>query len=187
MTTTTTPLERLTPSSRPDLAALIPVPPAARRRWLPWAPIPVRLMLGVGFLYHGTPKLFTAGGHQQFVALLQRVGIPLPSVSSWVVGLVETVGGLCFLAGAFVALFAILNILNMAVAMLTVHLPNGFNFIHITGMTDQGPVFGMPGFEVNLLYIAALAALLIGGAGALSLDGRVRAAARRGRRPVEPD
>jgi putative oxidoreductase len=48
--------------------------------------------------------------------------------------------------------------------------------MNVTGMTDAGPEFGMPGYEVNLLYIAALAALLLGGAGAASLDDRVRRA-----------
>ena len=33
--------------------------------------------------------------------------------------------------------------------------------MHITGMTDAGPVFGMPGYEVNLLYIAGLLALFL--------------------------
>ncbi len=40
-------------------------------------------------------------------------------------------------------------------------------------MTPQGPQFGMPGAEVNLLYIAALLALLIGGPGPLSVDERL--------------
>jgi putative oxidoreductase len=145
-------------------------------RWVDWAPLPLRLILGIGFLYHGIPKVFTAEGHQQFLGMLQNVGVPLPEVASWAVGLVEVVGGLCFLAGAFVALFAALNIANMLVAMFAVHLPHGFNFINITGMTEQGPQFGMPGFEVNLLYIAALVALLIGGTGKLSLDKPIRRA-----------
>jgi hypothetical protein len=41
---------------------------------------------------------------------------------------------------------------------------------------EQGPPFGMAGVEVNLLYIAALAALILGGAGAASFDGQVRRA-----------
>ena len=179
---TTTPLERTAtkprdPSTR--AAGVRPADPPARgvgAPWPRWAPVPLRLMLGVGFLYHGAPKLFSAAGHEQFVGMLSGIGVPLPSVMAWVVGLVETVGGLCFLIGAFVALFAALNIVNMLVAMLTVHLPHGFNFMNITGSTEAGPQFGMPGYEVNLLYIAALAALMLGGAGAASLDERVRRA-----------
>ena len=63
-----------------------------------------------------------------------------------------------------------LLIVEMLVAMLKVHLPQGFIFIHITAMTTAGPQFGMPGYEVNLLYIAGLLALLLGGAGPASVD-----------------
>ena len=49
-----------------------------------------------------------------------------------------------------------------------------FNFIHITGVTDQGPTFGMPGYEVNLLYISILLALALGGPGAMSFDAKRR-------------
>jgi putative oxidoreductase len=45
--------------------------------------------------------------------------------------------------------------------------------MNITGITESGAlVFGMPGYEVNLLYSAALLALAIGGAGAYSVDER---------------
>ena len=72
--------------------------------------------------------------------------------------------------GAFVAVAAVVLIVDMLVAMFTVHAPHGFNFINITGMGKQGPVFGMPGAEVNLLYIAGLLALVIAGTGAWSVD-----------------
>jgi hypothetical protein len=41
-------------------------------------------------------------------------------------------------------------------------------------MGEQGPIFGMPGVEVNLLYTAALLSLLLSGPGALAV-GRRRA------------
>jgi putative oxidoreductase len=176
---TTTPLEPRVSTPRADARPTPASQPPARElsgRWPQWAPVPLRLILGFGFLYHGAPKIFTAAGHEQFTGMLSGIGVPLPNLMAWVVGLVETVGGLCFLLGAFVALFATLNIISMLVAMVAVHLPNGFNFMNVTGMTDAGPEFGMPGYEVNLLYIAALAALLLGGAGAASLDDRVRRA-----------
>jgi putative oxidoreductase len=81
---------------------------------------------------------------------------------------------LALLVGAFVQLAAIPLVVNMLVAMFTVHLPQGFNFINITGITDAGPQFGMPGYEVNLLYIAGLVNLMLGGAGALSVEERMR-------------
>ncbi len=134
-------------------------------------PLPLRLMLGIGFLYHGLPKLLSAEGHQGFAGMLKGIGVPAAELMAWVTGLTEVAGALALLAGAFVPIAAALLIVVMLVAALTVHLPNGFNFIHLTGMGDAGPVFGMPGVEVNLLYIAALLALAFGGAGAWSVDG----------------
>jgi putative oxidoreductase len=131
-------------------------------------------MFGFAFLYHGIPKLFTASGHAGIVGSLAAMGVPAPAAMAWIVGLVEVLGGVALILGAFVGITTILLIIEMLVAMFKVHLPNGFNFVHITGMTNTGPVFGMPGYEVNLLYIAGLLALLLGGAGALSVD-RARA------------
>ena len=135
-----------------------------------WAPLPLRIMLGVGFFYHGWPKVFSSEGHQGFVGMLGGLGVPAPEITAWLVGLAEIVGGLALIAGAFVAVASAILIVDMLVAMLTVHVRYGFNFINITGMGKQGPVFGMPGAEVNLLYIAGLLALVIAGTGAWSVD-----------------
>lgn len=148
-----------------------------RRTWTEWAPLPLRIALGGGLIYHGFPKLFTAEGHQGFVGMLGGIGIPAPELTAWFVGVVELFGGLMILLGAWTAIAAGLNVINMLVALFTVHLPNGFNFINITGMGPEGPTFGMPGYEVNVLYIAGLLALIIGGAGALSVDAARRARA----------
>ena len=133
-----------------------------------WAPLPLRLMLGVGFFYHGWLKVFSAGGHRLFAGMLGSLGLPAPALTAWLVAWAEIVGGLALIAGAYMAIVSAVLIVDMLVAMFTVHLPNGFNFVNITSMGKQGPVFGMPGAEVNLLYIAGLLALAIGGAGAWS-------------------
>lgn len=144
--------------------------------------MPLRLVLGFGFAYHGFPKLFSSQGHEMFVGMLQSIGTPLPEVMAWGVGLFEFFGGLALIAGALVSWIAALGILQMLYAMFTVHLAHGFNFMNITGMTEAGPQFGMPGYEINLLYIAGLAALLLWGAGAASVD---RARARTASAPAE--
>lgn len=135
-------------------------------------PIPLRIMLGIAFMVHGAPKLFSGEGHRQFQGMLGQLGVPAPEVMSWVVGIVEFGGGIALVLGLFTWVAAALLVVNMLVAMFLVHLPQGFSFVQITGMTDQGPVFGMPGYEVNLLYIAGLLALFIGGPGPLSVDER---------------
>jgi len=147
-----------------------------RRTWSEWAPVPIRLVFGFGFAYHGFPKLFSAEQRAGFVGMLEGIGVPAPGLVAWFVGGLEFVGGLLLIAGAFVVVVAALGVIEMAVAAVAVHLPNGFNFINITGMTDAGPEFGMPGYEVNLLYIAGFLALMLGGAGAASVD-RMRAGA----------
>src|SRR5919205_61113 len=142
----------------------------AYRTWPSWAPLPLRLIIGFGMIYHGWPKLFNAQQHAGFAGNLQGMGFPAPGALAWLVGLLEVFGGLALILGALVTIVSVLFIIEMLVAMFMVHLPNGFNFIHITGMSPQGPTFGMPGYEVNLLYIAGLLSLAISGAGAFSLD-----------------
>lgn len=137
--------------------------------WNRWAPIPLRLVLGFGFAYHGFPKL-TSQGHQEFAGMLEGIGVPTPGLMAWGVGIFEIVAGLALIAGAFVALFSLLGIAEMLVAMFAVHWSAGFNFMNVTGATEQGPVFGVPGYEVNLLYIAGFLALALGGAGVWSVD-----------------
>lgn len=136
-----------------------------------YAPLPLRLILGISFLYHGWPKLFSAEGHAGFVGMLQGLSIPAPGFMSWVVGVVEVGGGLALLVGAFVPLVVVPLIVEMVVALAKVHFAAGFSFIHVTGMGPGGMQFGMPGYEVNLLFLAALVSLGLSGAGPLSIDG----------------
>ena len=60
--------------------------------------------------------------------------------------------------------------------LFTVHLPFGFSSINLA-VTAEGPQFGKPGIECDLLYLACLATLVLGGSGPISLD-RWRASAR---------
>jgi putative oxidoreductase len=136
-----------------------------------WA-LPLRIILGISFMIHGAPKLFSAAGHQQFQGMLGKLGVPAAPLASWLVGGVEFFGGIALVLGLLTWLASALLTIEMFVAMALVHLPQGFQNVHITGMSERGPVFGMPGYELNLLYIAGLLALLIGGPGPLSVDER---------------
>src|SRR5258708_28582537 len=137
--------------------------------WRKWAPLPLRLMIGYGFMAHGWAKL--SRGPDGFAKLLHQIGAPLPEVTAWVSTLTEILGGLAILVGAFVAVVSVPLIVMMLVAMFTVHLRYGFSAINTIGLTADGPLFGPPGIEVNLLYLAGLLALILGGAGRLSIDG----------------
>ena len=142
-----------------------------------FAPLPVRIIIGIGFVYHGFPKLFSSEGHTMFLGMLQQIGVPAAELMSWSVGVLEFLGGLALIAGVLVKITSVLLGIDMLVAIFTVHLPNGFSFMNITAMTENGPQFGMPGYEVPLLYIAGLFALVIAGAGPFSFDS-IRAAKR---------
>jgi putative oxidoreductase len=131
-------------------------------------PLPLRLVIGIGFMAHGWAKL--SRGPSGFAKLLTQIGAPLPDATAWVSTFVELLGGLAIFVGAFVEVVSVPLIVMMLVAMFTVHLKYGFSSINTVGLTPNGPVFGPPGYEVNLLYIAGLLALILGGAGALSID-----------------
>lgn len=137
--------------------------------WSRWAPLPLRLVIGYGFMAHGWAKL--SRGPAGFARLLAQIGAPAPEATAWASTVLELLGGLAILVGGFVAIISVPLIVMMLVAMLTVHLKYGFSSVNTIGLTEAGPQFGPPGYEVNLLYIAGLLALILSGAGAFSIDG----------------
>jgi putative oxidoreductase len=58
----------------------------------------------------------------------------------------------------------------LLVAIITVHLPNGFSSIKLLAVDSAGAHFGQPGYETDLLYLAGLVAIVLGGAGPWSID-----------------
>jgi putative oxidoreductase len=79
-------------------------------------------------------------------------------------------GGLAVFLGAFIPVVSLPMAMVLLVAIVTVHLPNGFSSIKLQSVTEAGAHFGQPGYETDLLYLAGLAALLLGGSGPLALD-----------------
>ena len=136
-----------------------------------WSLIPLRLIVGFGFLEHGFAKL--AKGPDAFANILQAMGVPGPHFMAWATILVEILGGLAVILGAFVTLASLPMAAVLLVAMVTVHLPYGFSSIKLLAVTAAGAQFGPPGYEVDLLYLACLAALVLGGPGPLAIDGLI--------------
>jgi putative oxidoreductase len=133
--------------------------PSHRTRW---TPLPLRLGVGIIMTIHGLGKLgvgplASPGGVAGFAETLAALGVPLAAIAAWVVTLVEFVGGLCLLAGLFVRYAALLIAIDMAVATLLVHLPNGF------AVSDGG-------FEFTFLLALAALSLVLSGPGTLSLE-----------------
>jgi putative oxidoreductase len=133
-----------------------------------WAPIPLRLIVGYGFIEHGFAKL--SRGVNAFAAILLAMGVPHPHFMAQLTILTELVGGFAVILGAFVAIVSLPMAAVLLVAMFTVHFPYGFSAIKLIGVTAAGAQFGPPGFEVDLLYLACLAALVMGGCGPFALD-----------------
>jgi putative oxidoreductase len=151
-----------------------------------WAIFPLRLIVGFGFIAHGAAKWMR--GPENFAKLLHLIGTPLPFAAAWSVTVLELFGGLAVLAGVFVAIVSVPLIASMLVAMFAVHLRFGFSTVNTIGLTTSGPIFGPPGYEINLLYIAALFLLLAAGPGEFSVEGwlarhRYRPAPLAGERP----
>jgi putative oxidoreductase len=149
----------------------------ASSRLARWAALPLRLMVGYGMAAHGYAKL--ARGSAHFVEIVRAVGVPLPELLGRATIAVELVGGVAILVGALVPWVAIPMAVILLVAIFSVHLPYGFSSIKLQAVTAAGATFGQPGYEIDLLYLACLAALVLLGAGPFSVDAWLAARARR--------
>ena len=141
-----------------------------------WALLPLRLAVGFGFAFHGYAKV--ARGPGNFAAILLAMGVPAAHPMAWATSLLELLGGVALMLGAFVGPLSLPLAAVMATAMFGVHLQYGFSSVRLTGITEAGAQFGPVGYEVNLLYIASLLALAWSESSPLSLDRWL--AARRG-------
>lgn len=141
-----------------------------------YALMPVRLLVGYGFLQHGIAKWMK--GPEAFARILQAAGVPAPHMMAGVTIATEILGGIAILLGAYVAWVSVPGIILMLVAIFTVHLPYGFSSIKLMGIVDGRAHFGPPGYECDLLYIVCFLALAMSAPTPWSVD------AYRGRRPV---
>jgi len=124
-----------------------------------WSAFPLRLMVGAGFMIHGYLKL--GRGIDVFAAALAGLGIPAPGLMAWLTVATELIAGAAVLVGVRVALVTFPMIIVLLVAMIEVHWQFGFSSIKFLAVTVDGPQFGKPGVECDLLYLAAISALLM--------------------------
>jgi putative oxidoreductase len=132
-----------------------------------WSMLPLRLMVGYGFMEHGYAKLIH--GPERFVTILHALAVPAPELMAWATIMVELLGGLAVLLGAFIPLASLPMAGVLLTAMFTAHLQYGFSAIKLQAVTAAGAQFGPPGYEVDLLYLACLAALVLSGSGPFSI------------------
>lgn len=120
----------------------------------------LRVILGVIFVGHGAQKLFGSFGGpgiSGFAKALEGMGVKPAGPMAILAGLAEFVGGLLMILGFLTPLAAVALVVVMVMAVLTVHLKNGF-------FATNG------GYEFNLALAAMALALLLQGAGAYSID-----------------
>ncbi|MBV9442960.1 MAG: DoxX family protein, partial [Acidobacteriaceae bacterium] len=98
-----------------------------------WSSIPLRLIVGYGFMEHGFAKL--SRGPNAFAAVLQAMNVPDPHLMASLTILIELLGGLAVLLGAFVTLASLPMTGVLLVAMFKVHLPYGFSSIKLLAVT----------------------------------------------------
>ena len=154
--------------------------PGMASRHAQWAPLLLRGITGFGFMAHGLAKLNR--GPDNFTHILTALGAPFPALLSWATILLEIFGGAAFILGALITLVGIPSLVVLLVAIFTVHLPNGFSSIKLQSVDAMGAHFGQPGYETDLLYVACILALMLCGAGPLSIDGLIARYARNGNR-----
>jgi putative oxidoreductase len=150
-----------------------------------WSVLPLRLIVGFGFVAHGYAKLLR--GPENFAGILQAMHVPAPMLAAWMTIIVEIAGGAAVLLGAFVALASIPMAAVLLSAMFTVHLRYGFSSIKLQAITPTGAQFGPPGYELDLLYLACLATLVTAGAGPWSIDEWIKRVRSNRRGNIEKD
>jgi putative oxidoreductase len=120
----------------------------------------LRVALGVTFIAHGLPKL--TGGIEMTAGMFEGLGIPVPVLAAWLVGLLETVGGFLLIIGFLVTPAVLLLVGHMFLGIILVHASNGWYVIER----------GQGGVEFSVILIASLLMLVFGGSGTASLDAK---------------
>ncbi|GCF09538.1 DoxX family protein [Dictyobacter arantiisoli] len=123
--------------------------------WVPFAPLPIRIIVGIIFIFHGIMKFIQPG---QAVSVFGHLGIPFPGLAAPVIGLLEVIGGLCLVIGLLTRIFSVLLIIEMIVGILTATLAAGL----------------LGGSDLELVVIAGLLSLILSGPGPLSLAHRLQ-------------
>jgi putative oxidoreductase len=142
---------------------------AARERFSTrgWPLVPLRLLVGFGFASHGWAKL--ARGMDGFAAIVAAMHLPAPRLTAWATALLELIGGIALMADVAVVPLSIAFTILMLTALFGVHLRYGFSSIRLKSLGPNGAEFGPVGYELNLLYIAALLAISLGAPDAMSI------------------
>jgi putative oxidoreductase len=137
----------------------------------------IRLALGTIMFAHGAQKLlgwFGGPGVDGTLGFMGQMGIP--ALLAWAAILAEFFGGLAVLFGVLARLAALTIAIDMLVAMLLVHAPNGF--------FNGGP--NGAGIEFTLMLFASATAIMIAGPGRYAVAPDLETRLLRRRHEPEP-
>jgi putative oxidoreductase len=121
-----------------------------------YAPLALRLILGISFIIHGYLKLSNMG---QAIDMFAQFGFNPAAAFAWAAALAEFVGGLLVLVGFGTRYGALAILATMLVATFKIHI----------GLYHQKFIGG---FELPLVYAFIALALVLWGAGKFSVDNR---------------
>lgn len=113
-----------------------------------------RLILAYGFY---NPALMKWGNIDGIAEWFGGMGIPFPTLNAYLAASTEMAAVILLPLGLATRFISIPLIITMIVAIVTVHLSNGFEA-------------GNNGFEIPLYYMLMLFALVVQGGGKISLD-----------------
>jgi putative oxidoreductase len=123
-------------------------------RFRPFAILIARLVLGAILLVHGWQKIFPRGSLYGFTQFVGHLG--MPPWLGYVTAFTEFFGGALLILGLLVPIAALGAAIDMAVAVLKVHLHHGLT--------------GPQGFELPLALFALALVILFSGSGHLAAD-----------------
>jgi len=116
-----------------------------------YAPVPLRVAMGIIFAVAGYSKLVGIGGTIEYFA---KLGFPLPVITAWFIALLELGGGIALILGVFVRYLGLLYAIEFVVASFWVKLP----------------MQGYAAARLDLMLLAGAIALYFLGAGRWSID-----------------